>query len=268
MRTLVISGFAILLAFVAPAGAEDKGKSSPTKKVLVELYTSQGCDSCPPASDLLGRLAELDFGPDRVVAVGFHVDYFNDPWVDPYSDAGFSRRQLAYNEVQKRNDLYFTPLMMVDGTYPMLGSDRSKAVTSLAKALKEPVAVSLGIALERAGAGKTLSVEVTARSADVTRRDLLICVALTEDPVATRVLSGENGGKTLIEHAVVRSFDYKTTRVTQTEPKTLTFPLQLATGQSSTRSRVAVFVQDRLNGKVYQVEASPWELKAGPTSNR
>jgi hypothetical protein len=54
-----------------------------SKKVLVERYTSQGCSSCPPASDVMGQLAALGYGPDGIVPINFHVDYFNEPWADP-----------------------------------------------------------------------------------------------------------------------------------------------------------------------------------------
>jgi hypothetical protein len=255
--------FACLALVAGRADGQDRpGTAGSPKKVLVELYTSQGCDSCPPASDLLGRLAALGYGPDRVVAVGFHVDYFNQPWVDPYSDPEFSRRQLAYNEVQRRNDLYFTPLMMVDGRTPMLGSDRAKALAALDQSLREPAAVGLRPVLEGHGATRTLSVEVVAKSTNLAGRDLVVAVALTEDPVTTRVGSGENGGKTLVEHAVVRRFVKKTFRLDRDAPRSFSFPLELAPGQVAARSSVAVFVQDSANGKVYQAEAVAWEPKA------
>jgi hypothetical protein len=98
--------------------------------------TSQGCNSCPPASDLLGKLFELGDGADRIVPLNFHVDYFNQPWPDPYSGASYTRRQRDYNSVQHRDDLQFTPLLMVDGRQPLLGSDRAKAVAAIQQALK------------------------------------------------------------------------------------------------------------------------------------
>ena len=100
------------------AGAWEKPVDAP-KRVLLELYTSQGCNSCPPASDLLGKLFELGDGADRIVPLNFHVDYFNQPWPDPYSDASYTRRQRDYNSVQHRDDLQFTPLLMVDGRQPL-----------------------------------------------------------------------------------------------------------------------------------------------------
>ena len=207
-----ILALSIILGAVARPGiAADP--PAPAKKVLVELSTSQGCNSCPPASDLLGQLGGLGYGPEKVVVLNFHVDYFNTPWVDPYSDAAYSRRQLSYNDVQGRNDLYFTPLMMVDGRTPLLGSDRPKALAALAWARKEPPAVAIDLALAGEGARKSLTLRLAARSPDVAGRELLVGVAVTEDPVTTRVPSGENAGRTLVEHHVVRRFDQKFTRV-------------------------------------------------------
>jgi len=258
-RGIVALSIAALLAAGQSLAAD--GDSSPgaaRKKVLVELYTSQGCDSCPSASDLLGRLAGLGYGPDRIVPVGFHVDYFNQPWVDPYSDPSYSRREASYNAVQRRDDLYFTPMLMVDGRYPMLGSDKPKVLASIERALKEPAAVGLEVRLDR----KALTVKVAARSAAVAGRELLVGVAVTEDPVSTKVASGENGGKTLVEHAVVRSFVHKPARLERGGSATLSFPIELAAGQAAARSRVAIFVQDHADGRVYQAESIPWEPEA------
>ena len=72
--------------------------------MLVELYTSQGCNSCPPASDLLGKLSRLGGDSDRIVPLNFHVDYFNQPWPDPYSDPSYTRRQRDNHRVQRRDE--------------------------------------------------------------------------------------------------------------------------------------------------------------------
>ena len=95
-----VPALSILVASIAmPCHAADPPASP--RKVLVELYTSQGCNSCPPASDLVGRLGGLGYGPDKVVVLNFHVDYFNTPWADPYSDAAYSpAAQLSYNDVK------------------------------------------------------------------------------------------------------------------------------------------------------------------------
>ena len=86
---------------------------------------------CPAAEELLDQLTKQY---DRVVPIAFHVNYFDKPWKDPFSSPLFSSRQWQYstlynkeNKVGKEDYLYFTPMMMVDGRYPMLGSDRKKA---------------------------------------------------------------------------------------------------------------------------------------------
>ena len=253
----------LALACAGIALGQDKASSSkPPKKVLVELYTSQGCNSCPSANEFLGQLAKLGYGPDRIVPVAFHVDYFNEPWVDPFSNKDYSRRELSYNSVQKRNDLYFTPMMMVDGRTPMLGSNRPDALKAIKAALAEKPGTTLKLALAGTGPDRTLSVDVAPLSSEVSGRQLMIGVTVTEGPISTRVPSGENAGQTLVEPFVVRSFAYKTTKLETSGSKTFTFPLKLADDSVGAKCRVAAFVQDWDNGKVHQAEAVPWVAEA------
>ncbi len=241
------------------AGAERETGPARKKKVLVELYTSQGCDSCPPASELLGALEELGYDTEKIVPIGFHVDYFNDPWVDRYSDAAFSRRELEYNEVLGRDDLYFTPMMMIDGATPLLGSDRPKVLAGVERALKAPAGLTLAAKLEGTRDARTLAVELSKPALAVAGRDLLVGVVLTEGPLTTEVRSGENDGKRLVEHFVARSFRQQRARVERSGPKKLSVPVALREGQDPARTRVAVFVQDRQTGAVYQADSLPWD---------
>jgi hypothetical protein len=256
--TAVLVGTLATGSFGPARGDDKKQPDVPAKKVLVELYTSQGCDACPAAADFVGRLPALGYGPDRIVPIAFHVDYFNDPWVDPFSSQEFSRRQMSYNSVQGRDDLYFTPMMMVDGRDPMLGSDRSKAVAAIEKALTEQPAVSIKLDLDRNGRKGKLAVELAARSNQPVGRELLVGVAVTESPVKTDVRLGENAGKRLVEYHAVRSFSYKFSRLGRTEASRLSFPLSLGAKWIEERCRVTIFVQDRANGKVYQADSMAW----------
>ncbi len=250
---------AIFLSVGVSSRPDARGAGSGVrKKILVELYTSQGCNSCPPASDLLGKLAGMGYGPDRVIPVNFHVDYFNEPWADPFSDPDYSRREMAYNRVQDRKDLYFTPMMMVDGRTPLLGSDRKKAVAAMDAALQEAAGVTLASSLKGSGKRRTLRVVIAAKSPEVAGRDLLIGTAVTERSISTEVPSGENGGKTLVEHHVVRAYAHKSARLDGGDSTTLEFALQLRPGQDAKQTSVAVFVQDEANGKVYQADNLPW----------
>ena len=256
LRHLAPLTLAALSSFALPGFATDE-PAEPARKVLVELYTSQGCNSCPSANDLLGRLASLGYGPDRIVPVAFHVDYFNTPWADPFSSNEFSRREMSYNSVLKRNDLYFTPMMMVDGRYPMLGSNKPEATASIAKSLKVKPGASLKLIVGGSGLDKKVQVDVKRNSVEVDGRPLQVCLAVTEGPIATKVPSGENAGSTLVEPAVVRSFAFRNLKLSNREIKSFTFPVKLATEARPDRVQVAVWVQDYENGKVYQAEAAP-----------
>lgn len=262
--TLTLAASMALACFSTASAQDGKSSGPPRKKVLVELYTSQGCDSCPPANEFLGELERLGFGPDRVVPVAFHVDYFNTPWADPFSSKDYSRREASYNSVQKRDDLYFTPMMMVDGRFPMLGSNRTEAIASIRKALGSGPGASLRLSLSGTGADRKLDVEVAGLAPEAVGRPLMIGVTITEGPVSTRVPSGENAGKTLVEHFAVRSFAYQTARLKASESKELTFPVKMGEGWAAGSCRVAAFVQDFDNGKIYQAESIPWEPRATP----
>ena len=100
--------------------------------------------------------------------------------------------------------------------------------------------------------------KIAARSPEVAGRELLIGMALTEDPVTTKVLRGENAGLTLVEHHVVRRLDHKFLKLDRTRSQTVTFPIELPSGRDGTRFRVTVFAQDRADGKVYQADELPW----------
>ena len=252
-----IPALSIALALVSgPSGAE--GPRPPAKKILVEVYTSQGSRTSPPVSDLLGRFAKMGYGPDKVVALNFHLDTANDPWVDPFSDPAARRRQLYYNDVLGRRDLMVSPLTMVDGHESLVGSDRSTAQAALERAGHEEPEVSLDLILTGTGTRRSLSVRLSGRSPDVTGRDLIVGVALAEDSITTRVKSGENAGRMLVEHHVVRRFDQKSTRVAGPKPRSLTFPVEMVEARGVGTFRVAAFVQDRLSGRVYQADSIAW----------
>jgi hypothetical protein len=194
------------------------------------------------------------------VPLAFHVDYFNTPWKDRFSDPSHSRRELAYNQALKRDDLYFTPMLMVDGRYPMLGTDQPKAQAALRRAASDKPGASIDASLKPDGQGnrkKTLDVSVVPPGG----RELLVGVALFEDPVSTHVLSGENAGKTLVERFAVRKFVWERVsadRAKAKAPLAFSFPLETAADWDSARCGVAVWVQDWNDGRVYQAEALRW----------
>ncbi len=130
----------LLIPFMVAAGpdrvlsADDRDE--PKRMVLVELYTSQGCDMCPTAEKVLGALAERD---RRIVPIAFHVDYFNDPWKDVFSDPLYSQRQMTYNQLYTKPKnaeygLYYTPMLMIDGEQSVNGRDPASAEAAIRQA--------------------------------------------------------------------------------------------------------------------------------------
>ncbi len=168
--------------------------------VLIELFTSEGCSSCPPADDLLAKIDQIgQQNGTALVVLSEHVDYWNsDGWTDPYSSAEFSKRQQRY--AQRFSDLgVFTPEMIVDGESAFVGSDGRKAEQEIMKAIAGATP-DVQIADAARGADGSVSFLVTARGKKGTR----VMVALADARAATQVRRGENAGRTLSHVAVVR----------------------------------------------------------------
>jgi hypothetical protein len=164
--------------------------------LVVELFTSQGCSSCPPADRFLASMAKTGVLSGRaVVPLAFHVDYWNDlGWNDPYSLPAWTERQRQY--ARALNDRVYTPELVVGGAAGMVGSSTQQISAAVANAPR--------LALLTASATwATDHVEVTAEApagADV-------LVAVWEDARTVAVPRGENGGETLTNHRIVRRLD-------------------------------------------------------------
>lgn len=179
-----------------PVGAAAAGP------VVVEVFTSEGCSSCPPADRLLARLDAASPVPGvEVIALEEHVDYWNHlGWKDPFSSAEFSRRQGAYSRAFGRDGVY-TPQMVVDGQAELVGSDEGKARAAIVAAARRAKArVTL-----TPTAGRTFSVEVAGAPAARPGGRLEVWLAIVEGGLATQVPKGENAGRLLEHGPVVRS---------------------------------------------------------------
>jgi hypothetical protein len=243
------------------AGAE---KSDDSKRlVLVELYTSQGCDMCPEAEKLLGALAERE---GRIVPIAFHVDYFNNPWKDVFSDHLYSQRQMNYNELYTKPKnpeygLYYTPMLMIDGQQSINGRDAASAEPAIRKALLRKPAVSLDtkLDLKSNGLAGTAEIKVTSRSAQAEKTPLLVCAVLREDNVVTEIGSGENAGKALVARFPARLTKYDFIELDGSSPATQRFTFSIEPGWKRQNLRLAIFVQNKRTGEVYQAADVPWQ---------
>ncbi len=163
--------------------------------VVLELFTSQGCSSCPPADRLLGELVDSGALGDRaVIAMAFHVDYWNDlGWADPFSRAQWSQRQRQYADSLGEAGVY-TPQLVIGGRAHVVGSDRRK----LARAV-EQAAVARPLSVTATWSPRAVQVRATGAVAGEE-----LWVALWQDGLSTEIARGENRGESLRGDHVVR----------------------------------------------------------------
>ena len=165
--------------------------------VVVDLFTSEGCSSCPPAdAELLKLSQQRTLGGAELILLGEHVDYWNYiGWTDRFSSAQFSQRQSDYGNALHSS--VYTPQMVIDGSVQFVGNDASEVQRSIAAAAK--AAKLAQVALRWEGNNRLhVSVQSPAQSR------IKVLLAITEDGLSTSVQAGENGGRTLHHAAVVR----------------------------------------------------------------
>ncbi|MEH0934673.1 DUF1223 domain-containing protein [Micromonospora psammae] len=175
---------------------------------VVELFTSQGCNSCPPAEKVLSGIDhDARKRGQAVYALGFHVDYWDHlGWADPYGDPAHTLRQEAYARAFGAGGLY-TPQMVVNGTVEFVGSNRQAASSAIASALNEPAATSLELSVadvvEETGGGRRVVVDYQAERPPPRA---VLNVAVVERGLENDVPRGENAGRRLRQDGVVRAF--------------------------------------------------------------
>lgn len=244
---------AITVALLLAAGrlaAQDvsmAGHADAPKVVLVELFTSEGCSSCPPADALLKQVNGMKTASGQlIVGISEHVTYWNSlGWADPFSSSVYTDRQNAYGTSFGLDSVY-TPQMVVNGRQQFVGSDKGR----LERAIRaeqdqvQPVAVHI---LDTTIAGDKMTVLFSA-SGDKTFYGTDIVAVLADDADQSSVLRGENSGRSLTHVSVARSI----TRVAKLEAgaeqtAVLTVP---ASFRGRAGHHVILFAQAKGNGRV------------------
>jgi len=194
----VALGAALMVTLLARGGISQPARVP----ILVELYTSEGCSSCPPADALLESLQrEQPVAGAEIVSLGLHVDYFNQlGWKDAFSSATFTARQDSYSAVFGSDNLY-TPQIVVDGAAAIPGNESALVRRAVAAAVTRPHS-PLRLAASVAGDKVMRTIDVSAMPSNAERMQLL--AAITEDGMTSIVNKGENQGRTLHHVAVVR----------------------------------------------------------------
>jgi len=204
LYTAAAAALLILSTFGRSTGvAAPRDPASPPHLVIVELFTSEGCSSCPPADALLKELSEQQkMSGAQVVALEEHVDYWNHlGWKDPYSAAEFSQRQNDYAQVFKTDGVY-TPQMVVDGQSELVGSRRLAAREAIQKAANQPKAeIALSAGANSSPGKASFEVQIKNLGGIAVRGETELWIAVTEKGLQTDVKAGENSGETLVRYS-------------------------------------------------------------------
>jgi hypothetical protein len=244
MRTYLKTGLALaILPGAVMAGPACVGQSPAHTVALVELYTSEGCSSCPPADRFLGSLRPAGVAPSQAVLLSMHVDYWNYiGWKDPFSRKAFTERQRWLSDLAGTRTIY-TPEFFVGGRELRDWNGGLQGVVS--KLNKMPARAGIAVSLGALGAGG-LPVDVSAQSA----QGGTLHVALVEDALAVEVKAGENGGRTLHHDHVVREW-LEPVALGRDGKANVSRVLPLPAGARAANLGVAAFVQSD-KGEVLQ----------------
>jgi hypothetical protein len=248
---------AISLLFLFAARTDSRAQKSSTP-VLVELFTSEGCSSCPPADALLAQIdAKQPVSGAQAIILEEHVDYWDDQgWRDPFASAAATQRQQEYSKTLHAE--VYTPQMIVDGRTEILGSDQNAAQRAIEKAIAAPktslelswVGATMtmgGPKLLRVRAGKLSGVDGASGG-----QNAEVFLVITESHLHSDVRRGENAGRGLEHDGVVRKF---TSLGKASGSGEFSFDAQssvkLSPDWKRENIRVVVFVQDVRSRRIY-----------------
>lgn len=220
------------------------------RAVLVELFTSEGCSSCPPADALLRQVnsKRTDSG-QLIVGISEHVTYWNHlGWSDPFSAQLFTDRQNSYGDKFHLDSVY-TPQMVIDGDTQIVGSDGA----GLQRALNQQRASPIGLRIDSAEvSGNSLTVKFDVNG-DVPAKGIDIYAVVAEDAASSKVLRGENGGRTL-QHASVARIMVRVANVHAAGDQTARVALPTSAGQGL---HLILFAQMSGFGRVLGIDTKP-----------
>ena len=186
-----------LVVVVCTTATPSSAQTEP--RAVIELFTSQGCSSCPPADKLLGELA----ADPSLVAVSLPVDYWDYlGWKDTLADSRFSARQKAYSRMRGDREVY-TPQAVINGSVHVIGSDRSSIENAIGTTRKSDEVMSIPVTMTQAGKQITVSVAAAKKPPLATHGEVWICSISKAIPIS--IARGENHGKEITYHNVVRN---------------------------------------------------------------
>jgi hypothetical protein len=238
-----VSAVVLLAAFIIPKdNAPVKNKVAADGKgfAVVELFTSEGCSSCPPADELVARIQKED-KDKQVYILAFHVDYWNRlGWKDVFSSADYSKRQNEYANWLNLQSVY-TPQIVVNGKKEFVGSEEGTLRNAITAGLRSNPAATLTLNTQKGQDHIAVQYRVTSAEKN---SDLLL--ALVQKAAQTKVQRGENGGRTLSHVQIVRKIQSVSLSAGGNGNATIALP----EGINIQDWEVIGFVQNKANGEI------------------
>ncbi|WP_338839063.1 DUF1223 domain-containing protein [Flavobacterium ginsenosidimutans] len=238
----ILSGFIML--FLLIGNSVFSQKSDKKGFALLELYTSEGCSSCPPADELLGKI-QNEYRDKNVYVLAYHVDYWDKQgWKDIFSNADFTKRQYDYAQFMGKEPIY-TPQVIINGKTDYIGSQETSLRNGIKSALLKPVSASLS--LEASQNANLLSVNYNVEGTSKNSRLLL---AVVQKEAKSNVKRGENAHRVLSHYQIVRNLE----SVDLNKAKKGTAAIHLPKNYSAQDFEIIGFVQDMNSGAILGVK--------------
>lgn len=234
LLTVLLLTAAVTISVKNYSGSDDTPKPG---FAVVELFTSEGCSSCPPADRLLGEIVNEARKKDQpIYALAFHVDYWDYiGWKDPFADRAFSERQRRYAQAFRAGRIY-TPQMVINGEHEFVGSNRNKAETAIESELGEQAKVSVKLTKpQMTESSLKLGYELSSAP-----EKSVLHAAVVERDLVNHIKRGENSGRTLHHDNVVRTFKTMELHGKKSGEIIVKFPAEVNPKHSS----FIVYVQD------------------------
>jgi hypothetical protein len=245
---IIVFSVSLLTISFSTASLKNKIAKEENGFALIELFTSEGCSSCPAADEVLEEI-QKKYSDKNVLVVGYHVDYWNKlGWEDIFSDASFTQRQEYYSNIFHLNSIY-TPQAVVNGRKEFLGSNKSKLISSIEEQLSERSAESIQLNAVQNTEGK-IDVRYSAEGADAKKEQAIL--VLIQKMATNEIKKGENTGRTLHHINIVRNIFYLPLK-----EKTTNFTLPA--GFNKEDFSVAGFIQEKRSGKIKAIHSSKVE---------
>lgn len=237
--TFLVSLLALAFSLTA-FGQNTTNKNSKNGFAVLELFTSEGCSSCPPADELMGQF-QKELGNKPVYILSYHVDYWDrDGWKDIFSNPNYTKRQYDYARWLQKEPIY-TPQLIINGRTDYIGSQEKSIRTGVAKALSKPATVNLDLTAQKSRSWAVVKYKVSGNA-----RNTVLVLALVQKSAKSNVKRGENEGKLLSHYQVVRNTINQRLTIDEKGTTNLYFPKNF----NAQSTEIIGFVQDSKTGAI------------------